>query len=158
MPQLRSKVVELSGHRFQVRRLDPDAGGFIFWRMMGINMRAAMDAAPPKPSDTPSSEPPTKVTGEMRVRALTFSVFSGGITFEDFKFVQNACMRKVALIDPQISEKAGTDQPMPVMNDAGVWTPQGQLLVDDPGLVMQLTTECLVLAFADFFDEKSPGM
>jgi hypothetical protein len=153
--QVRSKVVEFSGHKFQVRKLLPDTGSFIFMRMLGISMR--MSAETKSEENVPKLEPnkkPEKVSGEMRVRALSFSVFSGGISFEDFKFIQAQCMKSVAIIDV----REGMDFPMPVVADDGTWTPEGLVVMDDVGLVTRLTTEVLVLCFADFFEESSPGL
>jgi hypothetical protein len=45
--------------------------------------------------------------------------------------------------------------PMPIMSDAGEWTKDGQAVVDDVQLLMNLTTEVLVICFADFFEQGS---
>lgn len=156
--QARSKVVELKGLSFELRRLLPEVGSFIFMRMMGMNMRMAQEnaeRAAPKlerqvelPTET--AEPDEPISGELRVRALAFSVFAGGIAFDDFKFIQSACLKSV-------SRKNDAGLYMPIMSDGGVWTGDGKEVRDDVGLVMQLTTEVLIFCFADFFEETSPG-
>lgn len=156
----RSKVVDLVGLKFEVRKLLPDAGSFIFMRMLGISMRMATavtsGAQTPAPAPTPeeAKELLAKTTGEMRVRALAFSVFSGGISFEDFRFIQEHCMQVVSII----KEREGVDFPLPIMTLDGTWTPDGAAVRENVSLVMQLTTEVLVLCFSDFFAESSPGL
>lgn len=159
--QTRSKVVEASGHKFQIRRLPPDAGSFIFMRMLGTSMRMAssVDEKEKKPSAQKESSKESKValtetSGEMRVRALSFSVFSGGISFEDFKFIQDNCMKVASIVET----RSGVEFPLPIMSDEGTWMPEGELVADDVGLVMKLTTEVLILCFADFFAESSLGL
>lgn len=160
--QTRSKVVELSGLKFQIRRLPPEVGSFIFMRMLGVSMRSAAaeaeaqlaQPAPPQDESTEPAEDKPVVTGEMKVRALSFSVFAGGMKFEDFKFIQNGCMRVVSVVE----ERSGVDFPMPIVSDAGVWTPSGEDVSVDIGLVMRLTTEVLVFCFADFFDGGGLGL
>jgi len=113
--------------------------------------------AAPEPSSERKEESAAEeqvVTGEMRVRALSFGVFSGGMNFADFKFIQDNCMRSVAII----SERGGSEFPMPLVTGDGVWTPEGQPIADDIGLVMRLTTEVLVFCFSDFFAEGGHGM
>jgi hypothetical protein len=151
----RSKAVELKGLSFELRRLLPEVGSFIFMRMMGMNMRMAQEnaerAAPKsEQQSTEDAMPAEPISGELRVRALAFSVFAGGIAFDDFKFIQSACLKSV-------SRKNDAGLYMPIMSDGGVWTGDGKEVRDDVGLVMQLTTEVLIFCFADFFEETSPG-
>jgi hypothetical protein len=156
--QTRSKVVELSGNRFQIRRLPPEVGSFIFLRMLGVRMRSMENVQAPqqKQEETVAAEAKKeeKITGEMQVRALSFSVLTGGIGFEDFKFIQTSCMKAAALIQ----ERAEVDFPMPIVTDAGLWTAEGEVVASNVGLVMQLTTEVLIFCFADFFEGSGPGL
>lgn len=155
--QTRSKVVELSGRKFHLRKLSPEVGSFILMRMLGVSMQAeAARPTQPDASQAPRSveEAPVDITGEMHVRAITFRVFSGGMGFEDFKFVQDNCMRAVSIVE----ERAGVDFPMPIMNDSGVWTAEGEFVAEDVGLVMRLTTEVLIFCFAGFFAASGPGL
>lgn len=152
----KSKVVELSGYKFSLRRLPADVGSYIFMRMMGVSMRNAAAAAENQPVATAAAEQqpePTKATGAEKVRALSFIVFSGGMNFDDFKFIQRACLGVVSSIE----HREGQDFPIPIMSDSGVATPQGEDILCDVGLVMRLVSEVLIFCFADFFDESSPG-
>jgi ATP sulfurylase len=149
MAQPRTKQVDLKGRKFELRRLSPEVGTFILMRMMGVQMRreaAQEERAPAKPAVKLP-----EISGEARVRALSFIVFSGAISFEDFKFIQNACMHCVSIV--KVAE--GEAFPMPIMSDAGEWTKDGQAVVDDVQLLMNLTTETLVLSYADFFEQGS---
>ncbi len=154
----RSKVVEFSGYRFRVNRLPPDAGSFIFMRMLGTSMRMNANTVSTSGASKKQTEEEQKelsnITGEMRVRALAFGVFSGSISFEDFKFIQEHCMKVVSII----TERAGEDFPLPIMDGQGAYTPDGLPVAEDVSLVTKLTTEVLVLCFTDFFEESSPGL
>ena len=157
--QTRSKVVPVAGNKYQLGMLPPEVGSFIFMRMLGVSLRTAQSDEPTKATE-PRAETPaqpkeeSKINGEMRVRALAFAVFSNGITFDDFKFIQKQCMMVVS----KLEERAGTEFPTPVMNSDGAWTPQGEELRDNPLTVSQLTTEVLVFCFADFFDGNGIGL
>lgn len=159
--QARTKVVELQGKRYQLRRLPPDVGSFIFMRMMNINLRlsqeeeerqasksqyAKTDTAPQKPKESPA-----KPTGEAQVRALSFIVLSGGIPFEDFQFIQRSCLKVIGRIDTN----QGVEFPIPIMTDSGQWADMD--VADDIGLTMNLTTEVLVHSFESFFDKPTPN-
>jgi len=150
----RSKVVEFDGKKYEIRRLAPDIGSFIFMRMMGLSLRsraAERELAEDLPKNDPA-EPSVPISGEMQVRALAFSVFSGAIGFDDFKFIQNACVRAVSKL------RVDTGMYMPVMADNGMWTKDGEDLENSVGAVMHLTTEVLILCFADFFEKPSLGI
>lgn len=155
--QARTKTVEVDGVEYELRRLPPEVGSFIFMRMLGAHMKVASEAKPSTASPSVAPEtpapPPEKVSGEMQVRALSFVVLSGGVGFEDFSFIQKACMKVVA----RLEDRSGQKFPMPVMTDAGEWTPSGQDLAYSPGSVVKMTTEALIFSFADFFDGP-PGL
>jgi len=149
----RSKVVELSGKKFEIRRLPADTGSFIFMRMLGISMRSVAQSRESEHVAKERAEPTeaTPISGEMRVRALSFAVFSGDIAFDDFKFIQAACMKSVSKFNAE-------DMPIPIMTDNGLWTPAGEDIVANVGLLTRLTTEVLIFSFSDFFDESGPGL
>jgi hypothetical protein len=133
----------------------PEVGSFIFMRMMGLHMRMLQERLDKeaKKDEEPKKEEEAKekVSGEMQVRALTFSIFSGGIGFEDFKFIQSECLKAV-------SKRNEVGAFMPIISDGGVWTVDGEEVKNDVGLVMKLTTEVLILCYSDFFEESSPGI
>lgn len=149
----RSKIVDVKGTQYEVRRLAPEVGSFIFMRMLGLSFKARneqAERAEVKKTGDAEAAPAEPISGEMQVRALSFSVMSGAIGFDDFKFIQSACIKNVSRQD----ESTGFF--MPVMTDAGQWTKAGEELESNVGSVMSLTTEVLILCFADFFE--SPGL
>jgi hypothetical protein len=152
MTHQRTKVVPLKNHKFHLRRLQPEVGSFIFMRMLGLSVRVAQDQPVQSKTESQPSEPRAEISGEMRVRALTFAAQST-MPFEDFKFVQQSCMKVASIV---VSKPEG-DFPMPIMTDEGAWTPNGADVAYDIGLVMQLTTEVMVFCFADFFDDSGHG-
>lgn len=153
MTQPRTKLIPLSGKKFELRRLPPEVGSYIFIRMLGARMRmqqATAEAAPTKPIDTTATPP----SGEDLVKALSFVVFSSAASFDEFKFMQSSCMKVTSLIE----NREGMDFPMPLMSDDGQWTRGvGDTVSLDVGLLTTLASEVLVLCFADFFESKEPG-
>lgn len=145
----RSKVVELNGRRFELRRLPPEQGSFILMKMMGVGMRTAAKETDGRAPQTQQEVEVPVIDSETKVKALAFSVFSGELGFDDFKFIQNACLHCVSVVNEAAL-------PIPLVNDFGEWTDKE--LSEDVGLVMRLTSEVLVFCFAGFFDGGSPGM
>lgn len=158
----RNKTVELGGNKFQIRRLPTEMGSFIFMRMLGVSMRASALAAEERQSKpvkkivepTEPTVEQTKPDGEAQVRALSFSVFSGGMGYDDFKFIQAGCMKCTSIVEV----REGIEFPMPIMDDVGNWTSSGESISDDVGLIMRLTTEVLIFCFSDFFDGSGLGL
>lgn len=152
----RTKVVSIGTSQFELRRLPPEEGSFIFMRMLGISMRMRADAPQRMltAEEKLAMENAPKATGEDQVRALAFHVTSGAITFEDFKFIQRACVRCVSVFE----EHGGQNLPMPILIDTGEYAPAGAAIAQQPSMLVRLMTEVLVFCFADFFDGKVPGL
>lgn len=149
----RTKTVEVGERKFELRRLAPEVGSFILMRMMGVSMqmageRPAQTAKPPSEAEAVEAVI-KKMSAEDRVRALAFAVFANGMKFEDFKFVQASCVRCAALV----VERAGQPFPMPLMTDAGEWTPDAEELSAEPGTVNNVVMEVLIFSLASFFEE-----
>jgi hypothetical protein len=152
--QVRSKQLEnIGGHNFLMRRLEPEVGSFIFMRLMGVQMRTAASASVEEKPVDPDQEV-AKPTGAEMVRSLAFMVLSGGgVTFDEFKFVQRSCMECLGIN----VERGGQIFPMPLITADGKWTPEGRVAADE-GLLMKLMMEVLVFCFADFFDGSGHGL
>lgn len=157
MSETRSKVVPVEGHKFQVRRLPSNVGSFILMRMLGASMRLRQDDPPKKlteEEDKKLQESIEDISPEERVRALSFVLFSGGMSLEDFTLLQNSCMKCLSLI----VMRSDQEFPVPIMNDAGAWTPEGLPFSTNFSMLTQLTQEVLILCFADFFAKRGPGL
>jgi hypothetical protein len=143
---MKMKLITLNGQNFQIGKVPPEAGGFILLRMIGANIQAgslARDKQNKQVEQPPVDKAPA--TGEEMVRATVFAAFLSGLTFEEFKFVQQSCMKAVAWL----SNPKAVGVAMPVMNDYGAWA--FEEIGDDIGLVMQLTMEVLVWNLEGFF-------
>jgi hypothetical protein len=150
---VRTKQVDIASRRFELRRLPPEVGSFILFRLMGASMRMSAERpAPTKKADAAdeasTDEAIKNMTGADRIRALAFAVFSGGMSFDDFKFVQQSCMRAAAVL----VERGGQAFPMPLMLDNGDWTPDAEELSGEPGTVNNLVMEVLIHSLASFFE------
>jgi hypothetical protein len=145
---MKTKLITLNGQNFQIGKVPPAAGGFILLRMIGANIQAGALARDKQVEQSSSAAPvvdKAPPTGEEMVRATVFAAFLSGLTFEEFKFVQQSCMKSVAWLgNPKALGVA-----MPVMNDYGAWAFDD--IGDDIGLVMQLTMEVLVWNLEGFF-------
>jgi tail assembly chaperone len=146
---MKTKLVTLNNQSFQIGKVPSEAGSFILLRMIGANIQAgalARDKQPPAPAQPTEGEPDKEpATSEEMVRATVFAAFLSGLPFDEFKFVQQSCMKVVAWL----SNPKAVGAPMPVMNDYGVWAFDD--IGDDIGLVMQLTMEVLVWNLEGFF-------
>lgn len=150
----KNKTVTLGEHSFLIRKLPPEMGSFIFIRLLGVQMRTQSMAPTISKTTELSKEPEVKPSGEDMVRSLTFlALSSGGVSFEEFKFIQRSCMDCVGI---NVEREAQTF-PMPLLLADGRWTPEGQV-VTDKGLLMKLMMEVLVFCFADFFGESGHGL
>jgi hypothetical protein len=138
-------TVVVNNNTYQIGKLLPEAGGFILLRLLGAGIQsgaAAQKQQDPPPAPDPDAKP---LTGDEAVRAIAFGAFMRNLPFEEFKFVQQGCMKSAAwLSDPKTP-----GVPMPLMNDYGQWT--YPWMAKDLDLVMKLTMEVLVWNLSDFF-------
>ena len=142
---MKSNIVTLNEHRYQIGRVKPEVGSFILLKLLSANIRAgalAKDEQAQPSKLQPSKDAPTD---EEMVRATIFGAFLSGLKFDEFKFVQQSCMQSVTWLSNPRAQGA----PMPIMNDYGEWA--FSEISDNIGLVMQLTTEVLVWNLEGFF-------
>jgi hypothetical protein len=137
----KTKVIEVSGVRYQLRRFAPDAGSFILMQIIGAGTKGQTGEAPATDSVTPKAERPS---GEDLVRAVVFSAFLHGLDFDMHRFVQAKCLSLCSRL-----EGPDGDTPMPLANATGQVNPA---LQDDMGLVMKLEMEVLVFNLSPFFE------
>ena len=148
----KTKIIELSGTRYQLRKMAPDVGSFILMAMIGAgikasNMGGGTNADDPHASTEKAAEnlPTAEPKGEEVVRATAFSAFLGGLDFEMHRFIQVRCLS----VCSRMEGTDGSEVPMPIVSEAGRWAiPEIQ---DDISLVMRLEVEALVFNLSPFF-------
>jgi len=139
----KTKIVEFSGTRYQVRKLSPDVGSFILGKALMVGIKASEESAA---SNGDAVAAPDKAAPEDMARAIAFSFVFRGADFETHRFVQGKCL---AVCSRMESKDGGPELPMPIVNDAGAWAiPE---IRDDVALVMRLEVEVLAFNFTDFF-------
>ena len=145
----KTNVVSLGGERWEVRRLTPAVGSYIWQRLMAANVKAqsvnqdAIQATVDEAEEKRLKTLMDSVTPEQRLRGVCGIAFMY-MTFEDIEFVQTAAMRVTSLIQ----NAGGVETPVPVMADDG----RGllPLLAEDPALVSQLVVEALAFSLVSF--------
>jgi hypothetical protein len=145
MSTVKMKEVEVGGQSYQLRKLLPTTGGFIWQKLMAGVYKVQATAGASATDDVPAPQPSLdKVTPEERLRALCGVAFMG-LSFDDFTFIQIECMKMVSRVEGAA--------PMPVMADNGRWAIVE--VQDDPFLVTRLTVEVLVFNLCPFLAENS---
>lgn len=127
-----TKIVDVKGRRYQLRRMLPDDGSFILCRILAAGMGAGVGA-------------------ERADRSLIQSMlaaFLRGLDFDTFKLIQHKALSVVSRLE---SNGTGTEQPMPLVTDNGVFADQE--LSRSISLTMALTVHSLVFNLSDFFSE-----
>lgn len=144
----KTKILELSGARYQLRKFFPDVGSFILMQMIGAGIKSGNIAGggDSAESDTVRAAA-TDLHGEDMVRAVAFAAFLRGLDYEMHRFMQLKCLSTCS----RLEDKEGTEIPMPIVNDSGVWAISE--IRDDMALVMRLEVEALVFNFSDFFEQ-----
>ena len=145
----KTKTVELAGERWELRRMTPAVGSYIWQRLMAANVKAQSVNATTQPvvADAAENERLEKalaeITPEQKLRTVC-AIACMYMTYEDLQFMQTAAMRVTSVMQ----STGGTPLPMPVMQDDG----RGLLamLEESPALVTQLMTEVLVFNLASF--------
>lgn len=145
--ELKAKTmnVELAGVSWQIRRMTPAVGSYIWQRLMAA-MYKVQAAQPAQEQEPKVEEPAAKTTVEEKLRLLC-GISLMQFNFEDLEFTQKAAMRVVN----RMEDLPGGATPMPVMTDDGRYIPE---LADDPFMVTRLTVEALVFNLASFLSES----
>lgn len=146
--QSKIKEVEVDGAKYQLTKLDPVKGCFIWQQLMSAIIKRQSEMQTMRPDDAPASDPDAapKSTPEQRLRSMCGLAFMS-MTYKDFEFMQSSCMRVVFSL--------ATGSPMPIMTDSGQWTKDGEAIRDNPMLMTRMTVEALVHSLAPFLEESS---
>ena len=141
--------VTVNGQRYQVRRMTPTTGSYIWQRLMASMFKAQMEAGvvAEETPDVKAAEAVEKATPEQRLRGMCGIAFMH-LSFTDTEFMQTASMKVIS----RIENLAGNDMPMPIMDDSGRYAIDD--VASDPFLVTRLTVEALVFSLAPFLAES----
>lgn len=137
----KTKVVEIEGQRYQIRKLPPDVGSYLLMRMIGAGIKGDQDE-PITPAPTNGRSQELRVPdGEEMARAVIFAAFLRGIDFETHKFVQQAALAACARLE------GDQDLPMPLATNGRLI----ETVAENMPLVIRLEVEVLSWNFSDFF-------
>jgi len=131
-------IVPVDNVNYQVRRMTPAVGSYIWQRLM-----AAVYKASEGQKDTVAEEPTSdalKPSSAERLRAMCGVAFMF-LGFDDFEFLQKNCLRVVSREEPTLGY-------IPIVSDDGRWAAKD--LEKNPFMVTRLMVEVLVVNLADF--------
>jgi hypothetical protein len=152
----KTKIVEVADQRWQIGRLTPLDGSYIWQRLMAASFRAQMEmvgAQQPEGDQAIAAEAAmAKATPEDRLRTLCGVAFMH-MTYDDLALAQRKAMAVVARMEQLAGQP---EQPMPVQASDGRWAVAE--LETDPFLVTRLTVEVLAYNLASFLAKTGPPM
>jgi hypothetical protein len=138
MHEATKNTEKIEGYVYQVRRMTPVVGGYIWQRFMHAMWKARQEA---KVEETYVEETPEekKLPLDVRVRGLC-GVALMQLSFEDFNFVQREALRMVSrLVD---------GLPIPITSDDGRWA--FKEVAEEPMTVTKLVMEVLAFNLSGF--------
>jgi len=157
MSTIKTKEVTAADHRYEIRRMTPVTGGYIWQRLMAACFKAQQQSAASGVAQAEETEEAkaeaAKVSAEDKLRSLCGVAFMQ-LSLEDFSYVQAACMKAIS----RFETKDGKDGAIaigfiPIMQDNGVWTSPD--VADSPFLITKLMVEAVVFNLASFLSESS---
>jgi hypothetical protein len=134
----KTKMVDVEGGSYQLRKMTPDVGGYIWQKLMQAVFKAGQDSVPREEDESAIAAAKAR-PAEDRVKGICALAFMG-LSIADYRFVQNSSMKVVSRIE--------NDVPMPVMADDGRWAATD--IADNPFLVTKLMTETLAFNLSSF--------
>lgn len=147
----KTKVVELSGRRYLLRRMSPEIGSYVLMQIVGGLTKALTSGGEPTTNESigKSGGAAEKLRGEEFMRAVALPAFRG-LDFDTHKFIQTKCVAACSRLE------GDPEMPMPIVSDSGQWAiPE---IRDDMSLVMRLEVESLVFNLAPFFEAGGLNM
>lgn len=134
------KNVTLHGQEFQLRKMLPVTGSFIFMKLMGtlLEARQQQEGAPRSGELDPAAPAPSK---EDRARMLVTIASMTSLTYEQTVFIHGEALKVVSRLED--------GKPMPLVDTTGRWFIKS--VEDDPALVQELVVESVVFNVTPFF-------
>jgi DNA replicative helicase MCM subunit Mcm2 (Cdc46/Mcm family) len=153
MVQVKTTIVTVNGQDYQVRKMTPVIGSYI-WQLlmaacfkasqaMGTQAEEAAAKAPDKPDETTPAD---------KLRGLCGIAFMQ-LDFDKYEFIQTNCMKVVSHMETLPGGNAPT--PMALMTWNGTWAEAS--VADDLMLVTRLMTEALVFSLSSFLAPSGTG-
>ena len=150
------KVVTVADRRWQLARMTPVDGSYIWQRLLAASFRAQVantDAPAMAPeAEKAAGEAIKQSTPEERLRSI-YGVASMYLTYEDTGFIQRKCMALVSRMEKMPGDTE--ERPMALVLADGRWT--APEVAKDPFLVTQLTLEVLAWNLAGFLAGNKPA-
>jgi len=137
---VKTKIAEVQGVKYQIRKMLPDVGSYIYMRMMGALLEFKRSGG----ADEQPSEAESSMDEEQKARLLC-GLAAMKLSFEDTQFVQRQALMTVS----KAVLGANSESFIPVMQDTGRWTDPD--MANDIALVQSLVQESLVFSLSGFF-------
>jgi hypothetical protein len=135
-----TKIVPIDGVNYQLRRMTPTVGGYLWQRLMAALYKAKESSAPQPEEKEDETKP--KPSTEERLRGMCGVCFVF-MSFDDYEFVQKRCMLMVEREEPGAGFLA-------VQLSDGRWV--SKEVEANPLLVTKLMVEVLVFNLHSFLD------
>jgi hypothetical protein len=130
----KTKIVTISGQKYQIRKLRANVGSFILTRILAAGVSAGSLGIGDNPKES--------------LLMSVFGAFLRGLDFETFSFIQNNCLSVISRMEAGAD---GGEDPMPIVADSGVFAAPD--VASNLPLLMNLTMQSLMFNLADFFEE-----
>lgn len=151
------RTVEISGRRYQIRKLPADVGSFILMQLLNASANGAMksireigisDREIEDIAAKPMTEEMKNLTAEQKTRGMVNRSLMGGLTRAEFKELRLDCFRVVQREEP----KGGF---LPIMTDDGRFASKEieSDIGDNNYLTLAVMMEVLVWNLKDFFEQ-----
>lgn len=144
---MKTKVVTIDKESYQLRKLDPVTGSFIYLRMMGVFMLAQQNEVSRQEYEV-SEEEQKQITDEQRARMLITGSVMKGLSREDSKLASTEALKCVS----KLTRVKDREAYMPIMAEDGRWADQS--VADDGRTVHRLIIESLVFSLQPFFENS----
>lgn len=141
----KTKNFEVDGTTYQIRRMPPDVGSYLVFRLLGAMNEIKTPDAARDGNDT--TEPAAVLSGESKARIVVLAaLFQANKDFEFHCFLQQKALSVVSRMEGE----PGSERPMPVMAGGGVIAlPEVR---DDLSLISKLEIESICFNLTPFFE------
>ena len=143
--QARTTTTQIDGATYQLRKMTPVVGSYIWQRLMAAAFKAARQVGAVGDS---APDEAAQAAPEDRLRGLCAVAFMQ-LSFEDTGFIQTECMKTIS----RMEIVGDTESAIPVMMQNGTWA--APEVADNPFLVTKLATEAIAFNLTSFLPASS---